>query len=63
MGATPFVEVNVVPICHLKTVKSVPEEVFVVSIHRPFRQLVKIGCNFVIYHRMGLWICNGASLR
>src|SRR5258708_11095264 len=63
MGTAPFVEVNVVPICHLKTMKSVPEEEFVVSIHWHFRQLVGIGRNFVICHRichrMGLSICNG----
>src|SRR5882672_3123522 len=37
MGSTPFVEVNVVPICHLKTLKSVPEGEFVMSIHWHFR--------------------------
>jgi hypothetical protein len=41
----------------------VPEEEFVVRIHWHFRQLVKIGRNFVICHRMGLSICNDASLR
>ncbi|MDX6458862.1 MAG: hypothetical protein QOE55_2559, partial [Acidobacteriaceae bacterium] len=51
--------VNVVPICHLKTMKSVPEEEFVVSIHWHFRQLVKIGRNFAICHGMGLSICYG----
>src|ERR1700754_2834744 len=59
MGSAPFVEVNVVPICHLKTMKSVPEDEFVVRIHWHFRQLVKIGRNFAICHRMGLSIGNG----
>ena len=38
MGSAPIVEVNVVPICHLKTMKSVPEEEFVVSIHWHFTE-------------------------
>jgi hypothetical protein len=62
MGSAPFVDVNVIPICHLKTMKSVPEEEFVVSIRWHFMQLV-IGRHFVICHRMGLSIYSGASLR
>jgi hypothetical protein len=38
MGSAPFVEVYVVPICRLKTMESVPEEEFVVSIHWHCRQ-------------------------
>src|SRR3984885_5486895 len=57
MGSAPFVDVNVLPICHLKTMKSVPEEEFIVSINWHFTQ---IGRNFVICHRMDLSICNGS---
>jgi hypothetical protein len=39
MGSAPFVEVNVVPICHLKAMESLPEEELVVSIHWRFKQL------------------------
>jgi hypothetical protein len=60
MGSAPFVEVNVVPICHLKTMKSVPEKEFVMRIHRHFGRLSRIGRNLVICHRMDLSICNGS---
>src|SRR6201991_1836194 len=60
MGSAPFVDVNVVPICHLKTMKSVPEEEFVASIHWHFRRFVI--CHRIC-HRMDLSICNGSSLR
>jgi hypothetical protein len=33
MGGAPFVDIDVIPISHLQTMKSVPEEEFVVSIH------------------------------
>jgi hypothetical protein len=36
MGSAPFVEVNVVPICRLKTIESVSEEEFVVTVHWHF---------------------------
>jgi hypothetical protein len=52
MGGASFVDVNVVPTCHFKTMKSVPEEEFVVRIDWHFRQLL-------VCHRMGLSIYNG----
>ena len=52
MGSAPFVEVNVVPICCLKTMESGPEEEFLVSIHWHFRQTR----NWVAGSNSHLWI-------